>query len=78
MSRKHKDRDEVFAILRFDAFHTLGMPPEVAVTVKEVVRTKETAEAEVARLNTLTEGREIRYWSQPTRLFPEGKSAGTE
>ena len=78
MSRKHKDRDEVFAILRFDGFHTPGTPPEVAVTVKQVVRTKKLAEAEVARLNMLSEGREVRYWSQPTRLFPEGKSAGTE
>ena len=76
MSRTHKERQEVFAILRWDGFHTSATSPEVLVTVKEIVRSQELAEAEVARLNALNEGRNVRYWWQPTRLFPEGRSAG--
>jgi hypothetical protein len=75
MSRTHRERDEVFALLRWDGFHGPDAPPEVAVTVKEVVRSLETAEAEVARLNAqAADG--VRYWWQPTRLFPAGWSAG--
>jgi hypothetical protein len=52
MGRTHTDRDEVFAILRWDGFHGPDSEPEILVTVKEVVRTREIAEAEVMRLNT--------------------------
>jgi hypothetical protein len=74
----HKEREAVFAILRYDGFHRPDAGPEVTVTVKEVVRSQELAEAEVARLNALREGREVRYWWQYTRLFPDGRSAGTD
>jgi hypothetical protein len=73
-----KEREGVFAILRYDGFHAPEAGPEVTVTVKEVVRSQELAEAEVARLNALAEGREVRYWWQFTRLFPEGRSAGID
>ena len=49
---------------------------DLLVTVKEVVRSQEVAEAEVARLNALNEGKGVRYFWQTTRLFPEGRSAG--
>jgi hypothetical protein len=78
MSRRHKQREEVFAIVRWDGFHSPGASPEVFVTVKEIVRSQDLAEAEVARLNALCEGSDIRYWWQPTRLFPEGRSAGPD
>ena len=55
-----------------------GTAPEDRVTVKEVVCSQALAEAEVARLNALTEGKDVRYWWQATRLFPEGRSAGTD
>ena len=64
MSRKRKAQEEVFAILRWDGFHDPEAPPDVLATVKEVVRSRELAEAEVARLNA--------------RLFPEGSSAGPD
>jgi hypothetical protein len=73
----HKERESVYAILRYDGFQGPDARPEVAVTVREVVHTQELAEAEVARLNALAEGREIRYWWQYTRLYPEGQSAGS-
>ncbi len=78
MSHTHKERDEVYAILRWDGFHSADAPPEVLVTVKEIVRSRKLAEAEVARLNALNEGKGCRYWWEQTRLFPEGRSAGSE
>jgi hypothetical protein len=78
MSRKHKERDEVFAVLRWDGFHGPETEPDTLVTVKEVVRSPELAEAEVARLNALNEGKGVRYWWALTRLFPAGHSAGTD
>jgi len=77
MSSKHKNRDEVYAVLRYDGFHRPDASPEVTITVKEIVQTQELAEAEVARLNALVNDSDVRYWWQCTRLFPEGKSAGT-
>ncbi|HEX6987335.1 MAG TPA: hypothetical protein VF170_18300 [Planctomycetaceae bacterium] len=71
------ERDGVYAILRFDGFHGPETPPEVAVTVKQVVRTQDIAEAEVTRLNALNGGKGVRYWWQFTRLFPLGESFGT-
>jgi hypothetical protein len=32
----------------------------------------------VARLNSLNDDKGVRYWWQTTRLFPEGRSAGTD
>jgi len=77
MSKSHKERDQVYAVLRWDAFQAPDSTPEVQVTVKEVVRSRELAEAEVVRLNALNEGKQVRYWWQRTRFFPEGKSAGS-
>lgn len=77
MSRKHKDRDEVYAIIRWEGFHGNDAAPDVLVTVKEIVRSQELAEAEVLRLNALNESKGVRYWWQSTHLFPEGESAGT-
>lgn len=76
MSRRHKERDEVYAVLRWDGFHGVDSEPEVLVTVKEIVRSQELAEAEVTRLNALNEGKGVYYWWESTRLFPEGRSAG--
>jgi hypothetical protein len=76
MSRTQKAQEQVYAILRYDAFHGDNTPPEVAVTIKELVRSEELAIAEVARLNALNGESDVRYWYQLARLFPEGKSAG--
>jgi hypothetical protein len=76
MSNRHSDREQVFAIIRWDGFQGAGARPETLVTVKEIVRSQELAEAEVARLNALQEDANVHYWWQTTRLFPVGRSAG--
>jgi hypothetical protein len=64
-----------FAIVRIDDFPDLPLTAanaEHRITIKEVVGTKEQADAEVARLNALVEeqGRTgVRYFAQYTRLF---------
>jgi hypothetical protein len=60
--------DHVFAIVRIDTFHDASVPPEVAVTVKNVVWTQEDAEREVARLNRLNASKGSVYFSKMTRL----------
>ncbi len=77
MSHHHKEREEVYAVLRFDGFHEPNTPPEVCITVKEVVRSRELAEAEVSRLNAVNGEKDVRYWCQQTRLFPAGQTAGS-
>jgi hypothetical protein len=74
----HKEREEVFAILRWDGFLGSDTAPQGRVTVKEVVRSQALAEAEVVRLNALNEDKGAHYWWQTTRLFPQGQSAGTD
>src|SRR5439155_6669604 len=59
MSRTRKERDEVYAILRWDGFHGTGADPEVLVTVKQGVRSQELAKAEGAHLNALSEGKGV-------------------
>jgi hypothetical protein len=73
LSRKHRDRDDVFAVLRFDPG---AGEVEDRITVKEIVWEEELAAAEVARLNRLNEPVGSRYFWQPTRLFRPGTSAG--
>jgi hypothetical protein len=73
----HKEHEGVYAVLRYDAFQGEDARPEVTVTVKEVVRTQDLAEKEVARLNALNAEKQARYWWQYTRLFPQGESASS-
>jgi hypothetical protein len=78
VTRKHKEREEVFAILRHDELQGSDAPIDERVTVKEVVASVELAVQEVARLNELNNGKGCTYWYQQTRLFPEGRSAGPD
>jgi hypothetical protein len=73
-----KEHEGVYAVLRYDAFQGENSQPEVAITVKEVVRSLDLAEAEVARLSALNAEKHVRYWWQYTRLFPQGKSASSQ
>ena len=74
LGRDRVQPTQVFAVLRLDAdAPTL----ELQVTVKEIVATRELAEAEVARLNALNGSKECRYVWQATRLFPPGAAAGS-
>lgn len=65
--------EHVFAIVRFD--HS-ARSLEIAITVKEIVRSLDIAEAEVNRLNELNADKECIYFLQTTRLFPPGTSSG--
>jgi hypothetical protein len=70
-----RDRQQVFAVVRFDP--EMG-EPENQVTVKEIVVSQEIADAEVARLNRLNADKGCVYFSQITRYFPDGSSAGSQ
>jgi hypothetical protein len=77
VSRNHKERQEVFVVLRADLFHAPGTALEALVTAKQVVHSRELAEREVSRLNALHPDGEVRYWYTSSRLFPPGLSAGS-
>jgi hypothetical protein len=70
--------EEAFVILRADLFHEPDTPLEQLITAKEVVRSLELAEREVARLNALHPDGQVRYWLTRSRLFPPGHSAGPD
>ncbi len=71
MSRHHRSREIVYAILRSDDFDDPSVAIQDRVTVKAIVRTLAGAEAEVQRLNTLQQENDVQahYWWQVTRLF---------
>lgn len=60
--------DHVFAIVRYDAFDGLDVPVENRVTVKKIVLSAQEAEAEVARLNSVNQGKGCHYFFQVTRI----------
>jgi hypothetical protein len=55
-----------FAIIRVDEFLEPSAPTDVRITVKRVVWTKEAADAEVSRLNTINSAKGCRYFWQAT------------
>jgi len=72
----------VLAVVRLDhSFTDLsqsgGATPQAAVivTVKEIVTTKESAEAEVERLNKLNGEKGCRYFWQQTRFVSDDNAA---
>lgn len=76
-----KPREEVWAVLRYDEYNGGDLDHAIkyhAITVKEIVRSQEVAEAEVERLNELNADKGSRYWCCWTRLYPPGTSAGTD
>lgn len=77
MSSTHKEREDVFVVLRADLYHAPGTPLDMLVTAKQVVRSQELAEREVARLNAMHPDGQVRYWYTHTRLFPPGRSASS-
>jgi hypothetical protein len=78
MTRKHKSRDEVYAVLRADEFHTANTSIEDRVVVKEIVWSEDIAAAEVRRLTAENFDKGSRYWYQITRLFRPGQAAGPD
>lgn len=64
--------DHAFAIVRVDGYYRdirdVMEQPEVFITVKKVVWSKEVAESEVARLNQLNADKESVYFSTTTRV----------
>ena len=77
MARSAAQREQVYAVLRYDGWLESTSPPEGQVTVKEIVRDLEIAQAEVERLNRLNGHKNCRYYWQTTRLFGPGESFGT-
>ena len=77
MSRTHKEREDVYVILRADLFQGPDVPLEQLIYAKEVVRSEEVARMEVERLNAQHTKGDIRYWYTHSRLFPAGSSAGS-
>ena len=73
MSRTHKPREDVFAIVRLDP--GLGAL-EDQITVKAIVRSRDIAEAEVRRLNELNAAKGCRYVWQRTRLLQSDETVG--
>jgi hypothetical protein len=77
MTNKYKQQEHVYAVIRWDKDYS-GTDPDLLITVKEIVRTQDLAEAEVVRLNALNKHKGVHYWWQTTRLYPEDSSAGTD
>jgi hypothetical protein len=73
----HHEREDVYVVLRADLFHAADAPLETLVTAKQVVRSQELAEREVARLNAMHPDGQVRYWYAHSRLFPPGRSASS-
>jgi hypothetical protein len=69
MSRTDRPTQQLFAIVRFDSE---SPTPEAGFTVKEIVRSLEVAETEVARLNRLNSSKGCRYFWQATRMVDAG------
>ena len=65
--------EHVYAVVRHDRS---AQSPELAFTVKEIVRSQAMAEAEVNRLKEVNADKDCTYFWQTTRLFPAGTSAG--
>jgi hypothetical protein len=61
----------VYVVLRADLFHAPDTPLETLVTTKAVLRSREAAEREVARLNVLHPDGSVRYWWSFSRLFED-------
>ena len=78
MTDRYKGQEHVYAVVRWDRFHRPDAAPEMLITVKEIVRTPELAEAEVERLNALNGHKDVIYFWQTTRLYPEGRSSDTD
>jgi hypothetical protein len=70
--------EHVYAVLQADLYQGPAAPLEVLITVKEIVRSEELAEREVARLNALRNDGSVRYWWQVSRLFAPGQSASSD
>jgi hypothetical protein len=77
VSATHKGQEHVFVILRADFFQGPDVPIEALVAAKEVVRSEDLAEQEVSRLNALRPDGRVRYWYSLCRLYPPGRSAGS-
>ena len=73
MNEARQARDEVFAVIRFDP-NAAG--PHDQVRVEEVVRTRQTADAEVRRLSDLDAASGCHYFAQQTRLLTFDESGG--
>lgn len=66
-------RLDVWAVIRFEPESS---EPQIIVTVKEILPTREEAEREVQRLQNLPDKPDgVSYFFQHTRYFPDGRFA---
>ena len=76
MSSAHKEREDVYVILRADLFHGPDTRLEDLITAKEVVRSQEIAQLEVDRLNAVHADKQVRYWYAHSGSFlPDAQQA---
>lgn len=69
------------AIVRLDLYYLkAGHPPEnpIWISVKEVLASEEEADAEVARLNRLSEDRDVLYFAALARYYPKGRAVNKD
>ena len=76
MGRNSQPREKVWAVIRVNGAID-GPDHEHRISVKEIVRSREIALAEVERLNTLNSHLNCWYFCQMSRLFADGESFGT-
>ena len=69
MSSSHQNVEPAFVILVPRYFHQPGTALETLITAKAIVRSREVAELEVARLDALHPDGQVRYWVAASRLF---------
>ena len=80
---EHEDKpdleyDHVYAIVRIDAFYTVDVTPQDAITVVKVLWSEESAEAETARLNQVNSGKRTSYHMKMTRLERRSSEAAND
>jgi hypothetical protein len=64
----------VYVVVRADLFHKPDVSLEELVTTKAVLRSREAANREVARLNALHPDGSVRYWCSFSRLYEDDVS----
>jgi hypothetical protein len=73
---KSKRRERVYVILRHRGSRDANTNSLTGVVIHEVVRSMEIATAEIKRLNAKHAEKGDRFTFCPSRLYPDGMSAG--
>ena len=71
-----KGAKHVYAVVRVDLY--LEKPIPNGITVKEILPTLEEAKKEVERLMALNKDKNVLYFWQTTRFFPDGRPGSAD